>query len=287
MLAGIGWLLSLALAYSIGGVLAQFGVVLSLVFTGSALATTAIGTLIPVLKDAGEMETRFGTYLLAAGAAGEFGPIMLITIVLSTSSPIHEALILLAFVALAVLLGDHLGAIGLARLAAAGAHARKLEPARDPDRGRARVRAGGAGRHARARPAAGRLCGRHRDPAGAQGPGGDRARVEADGGRLRLPGAVLLRHQRHGVRSRLADRRAPPACSSCRCSSRCSWSCAACRRWCSTAGCSTPASGSRWPSSRRPRCRWWSRSRRSPCPRSTTCARRPPPRWSARRSSRR
>lgn len=98
----LGWLLSLAIAYAIGGVLAAFGVVLSLVFVGSALSTTAIGTLLPVLSDTGELATRFGTFLLAAGAAGEFGPILLITLVLSTQSPLHNALILVAFVALAV-----------------------------------------------------------------------------------------------------------------------------------------------------------------------------------------
>jgi Kef-type K+ transport system membrane component KefB len=49
----LGWVLSLALAYTIGGALAAAGVVLSLVYTGSALATTAIGTLIPVLSDTG------------------------------------------------------------------------------------------------------------------------------------------------------------------------------------------------------------------------------------------
>jgi Kef-type K+ transport system membrane component KefB len=97
-----GWLFSLAIAYAIGGVLAALGVVLSLVFVGSALSTTAIGTLLPVLSDTGELRTRFGTYLLAAGAAGEFGPILLVTLVLSTESPWHEALILVAFIALAV-----------------------------------------------------------------------------------------------------------------------------------------------------------------------------------------
>jgi Kef-type K+ transport system membrane component KefB len=102
-LAVLGWLLSLAIAYAIGGVLAAFGVVLSLVFAGSALSTTAIGTLLPVLSDTGELRTRFGTYLLAAGAVGEFGPILLITLVLSAQSPLHNALILVGFIALAVL----------------------------------------------------------------------------------------------------------------------------------------------------------------------------------------
>ena len=102
-LAALGWAISLALAYSLGGLLALTGIVLSLAFTGSALATTAIGTLIPILSDAGELRTRFGVYLLAAGAVGEFGPIVLITFVLSTQSPFDNALILLAFVVMAVL----------------------------------------------------------------------------------------------------------------------------------------------------------------------------------------
>jgi Kef-type K+ transport system membrane component KefB len=101
-LAVLGWLLSLAIAYSLGGVLAALGVVVSLVYVGSALATTAIGTLIPVLSDTGELRTEFGRYLLAAGAVGEFGPILLLTLVLSTQSPVHNALILVGFIALAV-----------------------------------------------------------------------------------------------------------------------------------------------------------------------------------------
>jgi Kef-type K+ transport system membrane component KefB len=104
-LAGIGWALSLVLAYGIGGALAAAGVVLSYLYTGSAMATTAIGTLIPILRDAGEIKTRFGTYLLAAGAAGEFGPILLVTLILSGAQPLHEALILVLFVGLAVLTG--------------------------------------------------------------------------------------------------------------------------------------------------------------------------------------
>ena len=103
-LGALGWLLSVALAYGIGGALAAAGVVVSFLYTGSAMATTAIGTLIPILRDNGELKTRFGTYLLAAGGAGEFGPILLVTLVLSTANPLHEAVILLGFIALALVL---------------------------------------------------------------------------------------------------------------------------------------------------------------------------------------
>jgi Kef-type K+ transport system membrane component KefB len=97
-----GWLLSIALAYGLGGVLAAAGVIVSFLYTGSAMATTAIGTLIPILRDNGELRTSFGTYLLAAGGVGEFGPILLVTLFLSTDHPLHEAAILVAFVLLAI-----------------------------------------------------------------------------------------------------------------------------------------------------------------------------------------
>jgi Kef-type K+ transport system membrane component KefB len=111
-LGAIGWALSVALAYGIGGALAAAGIVVSFLYTGSALATTAIGTLIPILKDSGGLKTRFGTYLLAAGGAGEFGPILLVTLVLTTASPFHEAAILVGFIILA--LGVALASVRLA-----------------------------------------------------------------------------------------------------------------------------------------------------------------------------
>jgi Kef-type K+ transport system membrane component KefB len=103
-LALLGWGLSLVLAYGVGGLLEAAGIVLSLLYSGSATATTAIGTLIPILRDRGELRTQFGSYILGAGAVGEFGPILLVTLILSTTHPLREAVILLAFVALAVLL---------------------------------------------------------------------------------------------------------------------------------------------------------------------------------------
>jgi len=101
-LALAGWVISLVLAYSLGGLLALAGIVLSLLFVGSAMATTAIGTLIPILDDAGELKTRFGTYLLAAGAVGEFGPILLITFLFSSDTPLTSGAVLMLFIVVAV-----------------------------------------------------------------------------------------------------------------------------------------------------------------------------------------
>ncbi len=97
-----GWLLSIGIAYAIGGLLYASGTIDSALYTGSAMATTAIGTLIPILRDNNELKTKFGTYLLAAGGVGEFGPILLVTLFLSTDHPLREAVILIAFVILAI-----------------------------------------------------------------------------------------------------------------------------------------------------------------------------------------
>ncbi len=97
-----GWVISIVVAHVIGVALEASGLVLSALYVGSAMATTAIGTLVPILRDSGEIKTKFGTYLLAAGGAGEFGPILLVTLFLSTDHPLHEAVILVAFVVLAI-----------------------------------------------------------------------------------------------------------------------------------------------------------------------------------------
>ena len=55
-LATMAWALSLALAYGLGGALAAAGVVLSYLYTGSAMVTTAIGTLIPIRQGRGRAQ---------------------------------------------------------------------------------------------------------------------------------------------------------------------------------------------------------------------------------------
>jgi Kef-type K+ transport system membrane component KefB len=103
-LAVIGWAITLALAYAFAGALAAAGVVLSGLLVGSAMTTTALGTLIPVLRDAERLDTRLGRFVLGAGAMGEFGPVMIVTLLLSTQSDTFTQLLLLAaFVVLAVL----------------------------------------------------------------------------------------------------------------------------------------------------------------------------------------
>ncbi|HVO53968.1 MAG TPA: cation:proton antiporter [Solirubrobacterales bacterium] len=111
-LGALGWLLSIGLSFGLCGIAIAVGQIESVLYIGTALATTAMGTLIPILRDEGELHTEFSTYLMAAGGFGVFGPITLLTVFVSTDHPLHEALILLAFVVLAVAVA--LAAIGLA-----------------------------------------------------------------------------------------------------------------------------------------------------------------------------
>jgi len=97
-----GWGISLVLGLGLGVVLMLEGFVLSSLLIGLALTTTAIGTLMPMLRDRGMLDSPFGSYITAAGAVGEFGPIVAITILLSADSPMQESLLLIAFALLAV-----------------------------------------------------------------------------------------------------------------------------------------------------------------------------------------
>jgi Kef-type K+ transport system membrane component KefB len=100
--ACLGWLLSLAIAFSIAVFLVSSGFALNSLVIGLALTTTALGTLLPMLRDADILTTRFGAFMLAIGTVGEFGPIVAIALLLSTDSPIGTGALLIVFVAVAV-----------------------------------------------------------------------------------------------------------------------------------------------------------------------------------------
>lgn len=75
-----GWLLSIALALALAYALRSMGLVAEPLFVAVALTTTAIGTVLPILRDAGERDSDFGRLVLGAGALGEFGPIILFSL---------------------------------------------------------------------------------------------------------------------------------------------------------------------------------------------------------------
>jgi Kef-type K+ transport system membrane component KefB len=63
---------------------------------GVALSTTALGTLVPVLADAGLLPTRLGSAVLGSGVAGEFWPIVVISVFLTGAYGAAVEVVLLA-----------------------------------------------------------------------------------------------------------------------------------------------------------------------------------------------
>ena len=101
-LAVRGWMLSLVLALTAATVLHFLPLVHAPMMVAIALSTTALGTLLPILRDAGESDTAFGRMVMAAGAVGEFGPVVVMSLALTQgSSGWLEVVLLLAFVAIA------------------------------------------------------------------------------------------------------------------------------------------------------------------------------------------
>lgn len=93
--AGTAWLVSIVLALGVGALVNRDP--LNGAFAGLALTTTALGTILPILRDSGELPTPFGSLVMATGAVGEFGPIIAIAVLLSGNSPARTAVILGAF----------------------------------------------------------------------------------------------------------------------------------------------------------------------------------------------
>ncbi len=93
-----GWVVSIALGVAVGFLVAPG---LGAVVIGIALASTALGTLLPILRDAGELKTPFGKAVGALGAVGEFGPLVAISILLGSHRPGVATIILAAFLLIA------------------------------------------------------------------------------------------------------------------------------------------------------------------------------------------
>jgi Kef-type K+ transport system membrane component KefB len=95
----VGWLMSLVLGMTAGMLIG--GVTAGLVI-GLALTTTALGTILPILRDNGQAGSKFSDHVLAVGAVGEFAPIVAIAFVLTNERPSHTIAVLVVFAALAI-----------------------------------------------------------------------------------------------------------------------------------------------------------------------------------------
>jgi len=97
-----GWGISLLLGVGVGAAMIPLDGAHSGLIVGLAITTTALGTLLPILRDAGELGTEFGTHVLAGASVGELGPIVAISLLLSSERPARTVAVLLGFVLLTV-----------------------------------------------------------------------------------------------------------------------------------------------------------------------------------------
>ncbi|BCW58781.1 cation:proton antiporter [Arthrobacter sp. StoSoilB20] len=96
--ASAGWLISLAAG--IGAGLALAPAPESAVIIGVALCSTALGTLLPIIRDAGKSTSPTGTAVAALGAVGEFGPLIAISLFFTGKQVGTASVVLLGFVLL-------------------------------------------------------------------------------------------------------------------------------------------------------------------------------------------
>ncbi|WP_328375477.1 cation:proton antiporter [Streptomyces sp. NBC_00440] len=92
------WLSSLAVAIAVAFLLSGDDVYKAFVI-GTSLTSTALGTVLPMLKDEGDLHGRFGTVVTAFGAVGEFGPVVATALLLSGRKPGVSAALLIVFAA--------------------------------------------------------------------------------------------------------------------------------------------------------------------------------------------
>lgn len=82
-LAITGWLISAAIAVGVVAALGAAGYIRDYVPVGLALTTTALGTLLPILRDNKMLDGEFGEHVHAAGTIGELFPILIIAVFLT------------------------------------------------------------------------------------------------------------------------------------------------------------------------------------------------------------
>src|SRR5262245_9935274 len=112
-LTALGYAISFGLALLIGLGLHAGGLVKSPLLIGIALSATSLGIVIPVLKDADQIDTQFGQLVVAGASIAEIATIVLLSLFFSgETSSIGAKLLLLGLFGLFVI------AVGVAVLGA-------------------------------------------------------------------------------------------------------------------------------------------------------------------------
>jgi Kef-type K+ transport system membrane component KefB len=93
----ITWLICFGLAILLVFLLGFAGLISARSAIAIALVSTALGTLLPILKDRGLLDTRFGMAVLNHGAFGELGPVIAMALLLGTRGSLATFVVLAIF----------------------------------------------------------------------------------------------------------------------------------------------------------------------------------------------
>jgi len=106
LIVGAGFLLSFGLALLVGYGFAAGGLVKSPLLIAIILSATALGVVVPILKDAGESSSNFGQLVIMAATIAEFGTIILLSLFFSgeASSTGTKLIFFAGFILFAVIL---------------------------------------------------------------------------------------------------------------------------------------------------------------------------------------
>ena len=94
-LTGLGFVMTVVLAYAIAVTLRSAGIVESALLVAICLSATALGVVAPVLKDAGETTTAFGQLIIAAASIADFGSILILSLLFSREEASSSAQLVL------------------------------------------------------------------------------------------------------------------------------------------------------------------------------------------------
>jgi len=110
------WFVAAAVSGGVVAALDAAGLVRAYVPVAIALTTTALGTLLPILREHDMLRGRFGHHLVAAGAVGELFPVLAIALFLGIVNRFVALLSLASVGAIAVALGASRRVLGRGRL---------------------------------------------------------------------------------------------------------------------------------------------------------------------------
>ena len=98
----VTWLICCALALGLVGVVGLTGAVHAEIAV-AALVSTALGTLLPILRDNGQLNTKLGSAVINHGAFGELCPIIAMALLLSSRGTLASIGVLTIFTVVAVI----------------------------------------------------------------------------------------------------------------------------------------------------------------------------------------